>query len=391
MGEYHGWLEMRDVEARLGISRWTVLRKCKSGDFKWRFGSRNGHRVKLIHVSSLPVLMQDSKSSEVDAPTLAGLVDSYLRTRYVLRSVPGVGKVLVDSESAVDQPMRMLRKLGVLEVAEALLRRELLRRAAKLWSFYGYARNKRTGVPRLLTHLNTEVADIYRAAVDSEKFRSAAGNRLASVGGHEQLLAEDAVLLLCQACKEFGSGSARARLGPSLGFFRTKFDRADLRRLTHAEERLLREAAVRPAPVTETPRAHLVPQVCAELAFRLDRCEPRWRNLLAVAPNPALWLAGRVFPKVDLDSLAPDIAPQITQQMVDMARGIVESSQETEDAEPETEDLDHLSEPPEALPAAGEPEIISRIPTFADLGWTEQDIADYLASNQEQPLEDPQS
>lgn len=383
---------MRDVEAILGISRWTVLRKCKAGNFKWRYGTRHGHRVKLIHVSSLPAIREDFNSPRFDEATIAALVEAYIRARYVLRRLPGVGRVLVETESAAEQPMHLLKKAGVLELAQAFVRREVVRRATKLWSFYGYARNKKTGIPRLLRHLNTEAADIYRSAIATSAFEQQAKSRLFSLQGDEVLAAQDAVQLFLAACRDFESATARARLGPTLGFFKSAFTRDDIRRLTQVEQRLSKPPMLK-VEEEKRPRLTLVAQVCAELVFRLDRKEPRWRDFLAVAVNPKTWIEERVFPRVHLDSLAPDIAPLVVQEMVRIARGAVERSSvvEIEDEELEELDVSHLVEAPDA--EAGQQQYCPPEDgaTLADIGWTEADLDEWHSESIMPQHMDPQT
>lgn len=384
---------MRDVEAILGISRWTVLRKCKAGDFKWQYGCRDGHRVKLISASSLPVLRQESHSSGVDEAAVATLVDAHIHARYVLRRVPGVGRVLVEAESAIAQPMRLLQRAGVLELAQALVRKEVFRRARKLWSFYGYARNKKTGIPRLLKHLNTEAGDIYRSAIATSNFEIRAKSRLSTLEGEELLAAQSALELFVAACKDFESATARAILGPTLGFFKSGFTCEDIRRLTQDEERLLRRFEGQEPDAERQPRHSLVAQVCAELVFRLDRKEPRWHNLLAVAANPRIWIEQRVFPRVHLDSLAPDIAPLVVHEMVRIARGAVECSSidAIEDEELEELDVSHLVDAPDAEAGQQQHSSPEDVATLADIGWTVADLDEWHRESEMPQHMDPQT
>lgn len=383
---------MRKVETIFGMSRWTVLRKCKSGEFQWRYGSRDGHRVKLIHASSLRMPRYE-QPAVIDPSVVSNLIDEHIRANYVLRHIAGLGEVLAKRDSVVDQPMRLLRRLGILDIAQALVRRELLRRAAKLWTFYGYARNQRTGIPRLLKHLNTEATEIYRSAVDTAAFNNLVEAKVASVYGDELLAAQEAVGLFQSACNDFQSPLARARLGPGI-FFKSAFTREDLRKLTAEEERVLRTmASSHPRRVDAESRLSIVGQMCAELAFRLERKEPRWRNVLAVSPNPKAWIAERVFPRVHLDSLVPDISEIIVQEMVQIARGKVESpsSPEVEGADSEEEDMQHLVEGANAGPeelANSQP--ADRVATLADIGWTEADLAEWQSATGEPQNLDPQ-
>lgn len=385
---------MREVEALLNISRWTVLRRCKAGDFKWRYGTRHGHRVKLIHVSTLPLVREGSNTREFDEATIGALVDAHIQARYVHRRVPGVGRVLVEKESAIEQPMRLLKRSGVLDLAHALVRKELLRRAQTLWSLYGYARNKRTGIPRLLQHLNTEAAEIYRSAIATSNFELRAKSRLSSLQGEELLAVQSALELFVAACNHFESDTARARLGPTLSFFKSAFTHEDIRRLTQIEERLMHQFEMQKPDEVERPRHQLVPQVCAELLFRLDRKEPRWRNLLAVSPNPHAWLADRVFPRVHLDSLVPDIASLVVQEMVQLARGKKESpsSAEVEYADFEEEDMQHLAEAAVAKPEEpGNSQRADGVVSLGDIGWTDADLAQWHSATEQPQDLDPQS
>jgi len=288
--------------------------------------------------------------------------------------------------------MRLLKRAGVLELAQALVRKEVLRRARKLWSFYGYARNKKTGIPRLLKHLNTEAADIYRSAIATPAFEMRARSRLSSSQGEELLAAQSALELFVAACKDFESATARARLGPTLGFFKSAFTREDIRRLTQDEERLLRRFEGQ-EPVAERPPRHsLVAQVCSELVFRLDRKEPRWHNLLAVAVNPRIWIEQRVFPRVHLDSLAPDIAPLVVQEMVRIARGTVECSSalDVEDGEMEEEDVSHLDGAAGVETGRQPYSLTQEGSTLADIGWTEADLAEWQTATEQPQYLDPQ-